>query len=656
MNILSLSLQAFTFLCSQLAAYKKKKHGRRKVSPSDGRTSASNSDESSLSTSPTLLQENNSGDGIEREDVETDSSISEHILSNDESVENDRSYQEIEILNTTPFDFIVQNLPAEEELTRISQEKDPSPLNLSLKSENSAYSLNAMEKFDSEPSKTVQSILNEILDSEKFKFEESVKEEEFFEERHFSFGKQEQCNKDLKPNELETEQLQSIDTKCEKSLEHKKLKPENKINSELFDSSNLMPDGNKSDKQKKSQQNGDDSIKSNESLINIFENLNLDDASINNYTTRPIQDAEEKINFSDREERLILRGKLTKEQRNSLNEKSLESLPLDTFKLKQDIDSLKIKEVEAVLAQKDSTIAALAAELDSLRELASNTSTLSLNTTTTEYKQFQEEYQNKLVEFQNAISHRDDLIQQLTESLEQSLLNREELQAQSRKFAEEISLLQRQLTETTEFIKQHRCEMSKKYEISESDENLRNETLKTEESKEPNLFKEKKLDGASGEELKVIEELEDEVKANKSVAKIKGEVVQKKINENKTPVIEVAQINFEEACSKLEETLDISQLNLMNDLRKAISIHLQKKMEELKNFKCDELKILRDKLESEKLEYENEISRLRSLLTSVKSGSTEIIELRQELEAKHSHEMEELRTYFEKKCADLEKQ
>lgn len=31
------------------------------------------------------------------------------------------------------------------------------------------------------------------------------------------------------------------------------------------------------------------------------------------------------------------------------------------------------------------------------------------------------------------------------------------------------------------------------------------------------------------------------------------------------------------------------------------------------------------------------------------------MELKNELEAKHSREMEELRTYFEKKCADVEK-
>lgn len=62
------------------------------------------------------------------------------------------------------------------------------------------------------------------------------------------------------------------------------------------------------------------------------------------------------------------------------------------------------------------------------------------------------------MEFQNAVEHRDDLIQQLTESLQQSLAHREELQRQSEKFAAEIIELQRRLVETSEIVKQHKCE------------------------------------------------------------------------------------------------------------------------------------------------------------------------------------------------------
>lgn len=44
------------------------------------------------------------------------------------------------------------------------------------------------------------------------------------------------------------------------------------------------------------------------------------------------------------------------------------------------------------------------------------------------------------------------------------------------------------------------------------------------------------------------------------------------------------------------------------------------------------------------------------MLANTKGGSPELVELRRELELIHGREMEDLRTYFEGKCADLEKQ
>lgn len=61
-------------------------------------------------------------------------------------------------------------------------------------------------------------------------------------------------------------------------------------------------------------------------------------------------------------------------------------------------------------------------------------------------------------------------------------------------------------------------------------------------------------------------------------------------------------------------------------------------------------------MEVEQTEHETEANKLRELLSQIKCNATDVLELRQELEAKHAKEMEELRTYFEKKCADLEKQ
>jgi hypothetical protein len=69
-----------------------------------------------------------------------------------------------------------------------------------------------------------------------------------------------------------------------------------------------------------------------------------------------------------------------------------------------------------------------------------------------------------------------------------------------------------------------------------------------------------------------------------------------------------------------------------------------------------EVKRLQEALEKEKRETEVEVNRWRLLLENVKSSSPEVEELRRELEAKHSKEMEELREYFEKRCVDMEKQ
>lgn len=69
-----------------------------------------------------------------------------------------------------------------------------------------------------------------------------------------------------------------------------------------------------------------------------------------------------------------------------------------------------------------------------------------------------------------------------------------------------------------------------------------------------------------------------------------------------------------------------------------------------------ELKRLTETLESTKAEAEASINHWKQLLESIKSCSPEVEELRRELEAKHSKEMEELREYFEKRCVDMEKQ
>jgi hypothetical protein len=56
-------------------------------------------------------------------------------------------------------------------------------------------------------------------------------------------------------------------------------------------------------------------------------------------------------------------------------------------------------------------------------------------------------------------------------------------------------------------------------------------------------------------------------------------------------------------------------------------------------------------------EHDVEVAKLRDIVANLKSGNfSGLAEMRQELETKHAKEMEELRRYFEQKCADVEKQ
>lgn len=57
-----------------------------------------------------------------------------------------------------------------------------------------------------------------------------------------------------------------------------------------------------------------------------------------------------------------------------------------------------------------------------------------------------------------------------------------------------------------------------------------------------------------------------------------------------------------------------------------------------------------------KAETASEIRKVQSLMLGVKAGTTELSDLKSELETRHAKEMEELRTYFEQKCLLMEKQ
>lgn len=107
--------------------------------------------------------------------------------------------------------------------------------------------------------------------------------------------------------------------------------------------------------------------KSEEASLDIFENLNLDDNSLNDYLRRRLSD------------QLGLNR--------SLGGGDCSDNLGEAYR--------RLGDMEELLSAKDTAIAALNAELESVRE-QSNPSTMSLNTSTTEYKQLQEEYHNRV--------------------------------------------------------------------------------------------------------------------------------------------------------------------------------------------------------------------------------------------------------------------
>ncbi|XP_072396058.1 uncharacterized protein Plp isoform X2 [Diabrotica undecimpunctata] len=398
--------------------------------------------------------------------------ISEHISSNSGSIENDRSFQEIEVYN---YQGTYLNEDKRDEVDL--DEKQPDILNESLQSESSIISLLYLERIE-----------------------------------------------------------------------------ENCVANMLEDS--FQGDVSKSDK--------DLSTGSKEESFNMFQNLDLDDKSLSN---------------------------IRHSTQLSIDEKNLNAshFGLEPVCNEEEL-SRKLKDFEELINIKNNAIAALTSELDSFREM-SNPNTVS-TLSTTEYKQLQEEWNGKVLEYNTAILMKNDLIQKLTESLDQSSKEKQELMSKIGDFEREISELR--------------------------------ETIKI---------------------AQVKNETSDSLQ----------EGLDSSIHDHKSLVSQEVNNNLEVEYMALKQHLDVNQRDLLKQLNLKFNEVLEEKISENKSVYEQEIKTLKENISLEKDEYESEISRLRALLAEFQAGSTQFMALKDELDLKHSKEMEELRTYFEKKCADVEK-
>lgn len=121
------------------------------------------------------------------------------------------------------------------------------------------------------------------------------------------------------------------------------------------------------------------------------------------------------------------------------------------------------------------------------------------------------------------------------------------------------------------------------------------------------------------------------------------------------PSENVQQSNRIDGDKTLNPTIEEFKESL-NENELQIFAKIEGKFEMMLNAKVN---AIREQLQQEQLDkavLESETNRLKQLLVNVKGGSTELAELRAELDAIHKKEMENLRLYFEKKCTDLEKQ
>jgi len=214
------------------------------------------------------------------------------------------------------------------------------------------------------------------------------------------------------------------------------------------------------------------------------------------------------------------------------------------------------------------------------------------------------------------MSRRDEMIAKLTDSLQQSLSVREKLQADSDRMGGEVQNLRRQLQETIEAVKRssavwpdQECNPGQRLSeismdlISESDDDLDRNFLTDNEERGSRSSKERQLPQFQANEELGLQSTNPEWTPAFS----------KQIEQFHTYLLPTEQRIFMMVQRKFDDYLN-QQIALCRDLG------------------AQELKIARDQWESEK-------------------QSSEQIQ-----QAAHAKQMEELRKYFEHKCADLEKQ
>lgn len=225
-------------------------------------------------------------------------------------------------------------------------------------------------------------------------------------------------------------------------------------------------------------------------------------------------------------------------------------------------------------------------------------------------------YLFQLTDFQVAVSERDKIIQELTDSLKKSIEIRDQLSEQNAILVNEA----KKLREANESRRQLLWITDRRGVFDERQPRLSETTIDL-----------------------VDDELDDDEHFGKST-----KVADTFAVEDKEPKEPDAVIRPNSTIGEFK--------NSLNEVEMALFSQVEERFEQMLNDRLNDVKEKLQQEQLEKAELDTEANRLRQLLANIKSGSTEVVELRAELDKIHKGEMEKLRKYFERKCTDLEKQ
>ncbi|XP_047522150.1 golgin subfamily A member 4 isoform X4 [Pieris napi] len=256
--------------------------------------------------------------------------------------------------------------------------------------------------------------------------------------------------------------------------------------------------------------------------------------------------------------------------------------------------------------------------------------TMSFSTMTTDYKTICEEYTVKLVHLEEAINQREQLIADLTISLQQSNNEREHLKHENMHLCSEVQTLQHAVAEHSQSdhdtIKGQLSDFVKYQGMLKDDSTRFYSAVMSGTTSLQSSNGEKDMD-------------REEMTVNHSKSDLKS-----------GSGSEDFQTGFENKLSILLNKFGgFIEDNLRNKLRESLISVLCDEIGKMRlEFETD-VRELESQMKQNEQEYTSETRRLRDLLSSVKAGNANIDELRKEYEK----EMQDLRTFFEEKCSDI---